>query len=147
MPRDLGCYPRLGCGWRTRRLGCFPKDISCPGWCLHSCRWLGVTLLPYITVSLIYIIFLLLTPFGIQPYVNLRSQPWKGPLLVDHSLCRSCGSADCLIRSLGSSLACISCLVCCSETLSASLLAGNLVAGRVFLSCLFCSDKHSIFLL
>ena len=30
--RGLGCYPRLDCGLRTRRCGCYPKHISCLWW-------------------------------------------------------------------------------------------------------------------
>ena len=41
---ELGWFPRyiskLGCWLKARRLGCYPKHIRYPGWCLPPCRWL-----------------------------------------------------------------------------------------------------------
>ena len=127
MARGLGCYPRLGCGLRARRLECYSKHISCPGWCLHSCRWLGSYLCTLYCCFLgIYPIFFLVTPVLCFNYM------WMAGIRLGK----------------GSVLVCISCLLCsslaCGETLTASLLARSLIAGRVVLRCLFCSDTAEL---
>ena len=56
---------RLGCGLKAKRLGCNPEHISCPSWCPYSCRWLGIACVSCIVASLLYILFLWVTLFGV----------------------------------------------------------------------------------
>ena len=67
-------------------------------------------------------------------------------LLVEHSLvCGSCRLTGCLGRTLRSFLASISCsCLVFGETLAVSLLAANLMNGRMVLSCLFCCDTAEL---
>ena len=96
--------------------------------------------------SLICILFCLRTPFGVFiKYEWVTSALDRTSPDIDHFLVwGSCSLTGCVGRSCGSSLACASYLLCfclvCGETLTVSLLARSLIAGRVVLSCLLCSD-------
>ena len=59
-------------GWGP---GCYLKQISCPGWCLHSCRYLFTL---YSSFLDIYPFFIQKHLLVFQPLINGMSQPWKG---------------------------------------------------------------------
>ena len=97
---------------------------------------MGITYVPCMAAALNYILFLLVTPFGASMIFEWDfSALERISLVVDHNL----GSESCSLtghqgRSLGSFLAFLSYLLfsclACGETLTASLLAGCLMAKR-----------------
>ena len=94
----------------------------------------------------IYILFLLVTAFGVSITHGIGDLSLERTCLL--LVCGSYSLTGCLDSSLGSSLPHTSCLMssCMAwdETLTASLLAGNVTAGRMVLSCLFCSDTAEL---
>ena len=149
MARRLGCCPRcisrLGCGLKARRLGCYPKHFSCPGRCLHSCRWLAPICVPCISISFA-------NPFGVSTTceweVSALERTCPG---LDHFLVwGSCSLTDWVCRNCGSSLACMSCMLytclVCGEALAGSLFAEGWWLGRSSSAVYSAVTQHSLVL-
>ena len=134
--RGLGYCPRyisgLDCGLKSKRL---TTSVVLAG----ACTLVDGLKVPFVLctgASLIYILFLLVTPFSVSNKYQCEVPALESTSLpVDHFLfCGSCSLTGCLGRSLGSFLPCISCLLhsCLAwdQTLTASLLAGILMLGE-----------------
>ena len=110
----------------------------------------GVTYVPCIDASLIYIIFLLVTGFGCFNHIWMGDLNFGKDLSSGGSFIGLCAlqpywlSGSELGKLLGLYIMALCSFLVCNETLTASMLPGSLMAGRVVLSCLLCGDTAGL---